>query len=367
MRSRSSPTEFVVVGGGIVGLTVALELATKDASVRVIEMNEIGSGSTAAAAGIMSPTEPTEWTGILGSFNHAAAQHWPIFAEQLESLSGMASGHEERVEIRLGAADSDFITAALDSGESHDLVVSELDTTFSQLVSTRTERDFERVVQLEPSGAVNVDSLVPALRRALEHKAVELVSGSVVSVDERASGCATITLASDEVLTASKVVVATGAWTDRAPVLQDRTFGVRPVAGEGIVLAKDFGDNFPILRTELGSIVPRQDGTTWIGTSVRSMDIDQRPPIDAVRDIISRAVELLPELSSSRLLAVRTGQRPVSITGFPQIGPVSENVVVAIGHGRDGVIQAPLTAVRLVEGLIDDNWAGFPLEFTPSV
>lgn len=360
-------SDVVVVGAGVIGLAVARELAGRGASVTVLEREDgPGRGATRAAAGILSPTDPHEWDGGLGDVTRSAIAGWPAWAAALGDETGEDPGFERRGELRLGAAADDPFLAATRAGAAaagwrcepvgaHEL--AELEPELAP--------DAGRVgLHLPDTAAVNVDRLVPALVRACQQAGVTIITGREVERLDAAAG--TVTTTDGERLASDRLVIATGAWSGRWAPEAVRP-PVRPVLGEAVILrSPDRVLCRHTVRTGRGSVVPRADSSYWAGTTVLERGFQEAPSAASVRAILAHAAGLLPAADAALVVEARSGLRPVSADGRPLVGDVAPRVVVATGHGREGIIHAPACARAVADGLLDGDWSDVPPSFRPS-
>ena len=173
-----------------------------------------------------------------------------------------------------------------------------------------------------------LDALVAACRA----EGVELREGArVARLDE---------------LDAGRVVVAAGAWTaELVPGVP-----VRPVKGQLLRLRDPRGAGLVdrVLRFEGGYLVPRGDGGYVLGATMEERGFDTTVTAGGVYELLRDAHELVPGISELVVEEALAGLRP----GTPDNLPIVEErdgVVVACGHGRNGVLLAPLTAEMVVE------------------
>ena len=124
---------------------------------------------------------------------------------------------------------------------------------------------------------------------------------------------------------------------------------VRPVKGEILRLRTRPGAAPGPSRTVRARVhgrpvylVPRADGIV-VGATQYEFGDDTRVTVGGVRDLIADAEALLPGIGEYELAETAAGLRPVSADNVPLIGRVSDRVVVATGHGRNGILLAPLT------------------------
>jgi glycine oxidase len=356
--------DVVIVGAGAIGLATARALAAGGATVRLVDRGAPGGGATQAAGGILSPTDPAEWAPPLGPYNLDAIARWPGWAEALTAETGHDSGRDVLGELRLARTDArverDFLAAAAAGAAAGGWAHRTLDA--SELA--RLEPGLAPVheaLHVPGTAAVRVDALVAALAAACAGLGVALVRGDVTGV-----GGGTVRLAGGETLQAGTVILAGGAWMREPWVPEAIRPPVAPLLGEALVLAPAAPVCAHMLRTAAGSVVPRADGTVYTGTTVRERGFQRHADLGSVRAVAARAAALLPALDGARFVEARAGLRPVSADGLPFVGPAADGIVLAGGHGREGIIHAPLCADGVARGVLADDWSLVPDAFRPS-
>jgi glycine oxidase len=346
--------DIVVAGAGVIGLAAARELAGRGARVTVIERGRAGRGATWAAAGIISPTDPHEWAGGLGAFNAAAIAQWPGWQADLAEETGLDTGFERRGELRVGPPGDRFVTATREGARLAGWACEELDADALRAAEPNLRADGLEGVHLPGTAGVRTDALVAALLASCAQRGVTLREGATVGgVEPRAA-----VLESGERVRADRVVLAAGAWSAAFAFIRP---AVRPVLGESLVLRAHDVSRVPV-RSSAGSVVPRSDGTYHVGTTVRERGFQSLPGVASVRRVLDNATRLFPLLDEAELVGARSGLRPMSADGLPIIGPTGI-AVVATGHGREGIIQAPATARLVARGILDDDWSAVPEAF----
>jgi D-amino-acid dehydrogenase len=156
-------------------------------------------------------------------------------------------------------------------------------------------------------------------------------------------------------LSCGTVVIAGGAWTtDVARVFGMRT-GVRPVRGQIVHLRLDADTSeWPVLQPIRSHyVVPWPEGRLALGATVEDVGFDARPTASGLRLLFSEGLRLCPGLGDATFLEVRVGLRPTSDDDLPLIGvlPGVEGVVVASGHGANGLLLGPVTG-RVVADVV---------------
>jgi glycine oxidase len=373
MKERNPSYDAVIAGGGLIGLACAWRAARAGLSVRVIERDRLGGGASAVAAGMLAPVGEASWgeDALLG-LGLESLRRWDRFAAELEEESGESAGYR-----RLGA-----LHVALDRDEAealrrhHDLH-TELGLESEWLRPTACRR-------LEPGvsttvtaglhapgeGAADPVAVGSALAAALRRLEVPLDEGTEISrLDLSGEGCE-VGLASREIITARKVVVATGAWSGSLGWLPDADRPpVRPVKGEILTLRSRDGESVceRIVGGERVYLVPRADGRLIVGATMEERGFDTTVTAGGVHELLREAYRVLPEVAEMELLFARAGLRPGTPDNAPVIGRgADERVILATGHHRNGVLLAPVTA-EAVAALIAEEEPRLDLApFSPS-
>ncbi|WP_026061017.1 MULTISPECIES: glycine oxidase ThiO [Rhodococcus] len=323
-------TTVAVVGGGVIGLSIAWRAARSGHIVTVHDPNP-GSGASWVAGGMLAPLSEG-WPGedhVL-SLGASSLDRWPGFAEALRAETGVdVFTAEASLTVALDAADAaDLRTVAEWVGErGHEM----------RLLSRAEIREFEpslgpkvRLGLLAPTeSSVDNRALVDALRVAATGAGVRFSDAAVHDLAD---------------LPDDQVVLAAGSASVRLwPGLP-----VRPVKGEILRLRVRPGATPPPQRIVRASVhgrpaylVPRHDGLVVGATQYEASDT--QVTVAGVRDLIADAERIFPALGEYELFEASAGLRPMTPDNLPLIGRLSDRVVAATGHGRNGVLLTPLT------------------------
>ncbi|MDJ0393261.1 glycine oxidase ThiO [Rhodococcus sp. G-MC3] len=316
---------LAVVGGGVVGLSIAVRASREGWSVTLYDP-EVGSGASWVAGGMLAPLSEG-WPGEheLLALGAKSLQRWPDFARSLGVEVFSASGS---------------LTVALDSADAADL------RTIAEFVGQQGHEleilDRARIRELEPSLAQNIRlGLLAPTELAVDNRALVEGLRAAASVSFVAESVTDI-----DALDADQVVVAAGAQT--ASLLPE--IPVRAVKGEILRLRRRPSATPPPTRTIRGSVhgrpiylVPRGDGLV-VGATQYESGQDTQVTVAGVRDLIADAERLMPSIGEYELHETAAGLRPMSPDGLPIIGRISDRVIVASGHGRNGILLTPITA-----------------------
>lgn len=201
-------------------------------------------------------------------------------------------------------------------------------------------------------GYVSAPQLTLALADAATVKGAVFRAARVIRVDSMERAAVIVTEAGG-VEQFDRVIVASGAWGGLLEIEGHAPIPVRPVKGQLLRLRG------PRLSHLLWSrpcyVVPQQNGEVLVGATMEEADFDERPTVDGVAQLLTAAMALLPSIASSEFLEVRVGLRPATDDNLPLVGYTrgSDAIVLALGHFRNGVVLAPLTARILTDLILD--------------
>jgi glycine oxidase len=363
--------DVVVVGGGIVGCSVAFHLARAGVGVRLLERAAVGGAASGVAAGMLLPVGEAEDKGPLLSWGLRSLACFPERALELRERSGIDPEYEPSGALHLATSDADA-TALRDKGRS----LADCDVVWLEADAVR-----ERVPDLAPGvrGAlwspreahVRSDLLTRAYAEAARRGGAQIESGvearGLVFEGGRVVGVETAA----GVLGAGQVVLCPGAWAARCGDWLPEGIGlpVEPVRGQILSLA-----SHPPFREILAGddiyLVPRRDGSLTIGATVERAGFDDQVTAEGVARLLRSAFDLVPALGDVAFAGARSGLRPETPDRLPLIGAAAgcEGVVVAAGHYRNGVLLSPVTGEIVTDcvlgrGLPDDAASFAPDRF----
>jgi glycine oxidase len=345
--------QIAVVGGGVIGLSVAWRLAAAGHRVVVIDPAP-ATGASWVAGGMLAPIAEA-WPGEEGllTIGLASLAEWPKFAKDLHAVAADPGLRTDgTVVVAVDAADA----AQLEILAGH---LASLGRTVEPLTTQRLRR-------LEPSmgpgvrsgllvsGDLAVDNreLLRALIKAARRSGVEFATATASAVRP-----GEVELPDGSTVECELVVICAGAWSGRLhPTLGSL---IRPVKGEILRLRARPGTLPPPRRTVRGLVesrpvylVPRAGGELVLGATQYEAGFDTEVTVRGVRDLLADAERVLPGLGEYALIECAAGLRAGSRDNLPLIGWLEPGVLVATGHHRNGFLLAPITAGAVL-GLVN--------------
>lgn len=343
----------VIVGAGVIGLTLGYELCRRGERPLLLDREGPGSGATRVAAGMLAPISEAEIEEKeLIRFGLESLERYPPLVRELEEGTG----------IRCHLRPRGILWAALNRDEDRELEhlqafqamkgVSAVRLTARELLQ-REPRLNPRVVGgllVETDRSLDPYALSRALAAAITAQGGEIRTGAAVgAVTARGGGWVVAgrhTRDGPFQIEAPRVVLCAGAWSTariRSPAAH---LEVRPVRGQAVILRGPPLLQHPI-RNPRVYLVPRGRGEIMLGSTMEEMGFDAVPTGGGVMDLLRHAWLLLPGLYDLTFLEATAGLRPAVQDHLPVIGEMAPGFYVACGHFRGGILLAPATAHHL--------------------
>ena len=310
--------DVVIAGGGIIGLSLAIELAGEGFAVTVVERNLCMRGASWAAAGMLAAEDPHHPAALI-SLAKLSRDLYPEYLARIERLSQMRVPLRTRVAL-LGSAGT-------------------LDAATIALLAPRLRHDNFSLVDED---SIDPRDLCVALPVAARSMGVELLEGCAFQGVKPS---------------ARHVEVATDAGELEAVFFVDcrgvaSEGGVEPRKGQMVAVEWPVERLRCVVRTPEVYLVPRGDGRVVIGATVERGVSDTIVYAEEIERLVALADDLLPGIAEATRLESWAGVRPGTADDVPVMGATAEkNCFVASGHFRNGILLAPATA-RVMTQLI---------------
>lgn len=338
---RQMSKRVVVVGGGVIGLLTAFNLAAKVGHVVVCDQGEVGRESSWAGGGIVSPLYPWRYSPAVTALAHWSQDFYPQLGERLFASTGV---DPEVHTTGLYWLDLDDEAQALAWAEREQRPLSAVDISAAYDAVPVLGPGFKRAIYMAGVANVRNPRLVKSLKAALlAMPNVTLREHCQITGFAQQGGRVAGVQTADGVLAADEVVLSAGAWSGDLLATLGLALPVEPVKGQMILFkcAEAFLPSMVLAKGRYA--IPRRDGHILVGSTLEHAGYDKTPTGDALQSLKASAVELLPELEGATVVAHWAGLRPGSPEGIPYIGPVPGHAGLWLncGHYRNGLVLAP--------------------------
>jgi glycine oxidase len=339
--------DAIIVGAGIIGLSLAIELRRAGMTVLVVEKGEPGREASWAAGGMLADFG-LEIPAPLRTLATASARMYPEFVHELEDESGL------KIDLRSEGT-------LVFPGSSQDRVLQQ-----SYPLPAPLEK-LEPALQTPArtplylrERCVDPRHLTTAAIAAARHRGIDFSSGDQVLSVAVSNGKAAGVRTNKTQFAAAIIVNCAGAWSGQ---IGPHAFPTRPVKGQMLCVVmpkKNFVGH--VVRTPDVYLIPRSDGRLLIGATMEEAGFDKQTVPETLQTLRKAALDLVPKLADARILEAWAGLRPGTPDRLPILGETTTPAYfVATGHFRDGILLAPVTA-RVMSQVIAGKESEFDLK-----
>ncbi len=343
-------SDCLIIGGGIIGMLTALELAQAGFKVSIVERGKIGQEASWAGGGILSPLYPWRHPTAVTTLSQWSQTHYPEFFNQILQTTDI---DPEYVGNGLLILDTEEYTQAKAWAEQYQIPL--------QLLSGENIYDcepelgqFKEAFWLPMISQVRNPRLMKALRKALELADIALLEHYQVTALE-VLGQKNIGIHTENhgFLAAKHVVIAAGAWSGRLLNTINIPLDISPVRGQMILFSAQPGLMSRIILSNEHYIIPRRDGCILAGSTLEQTGFKKETTERALQNLKYSAITFVPRLADYRITHHWAGLRPSSPNGIPYIcqHPNIEGLYINTGHFRNGVVLG-LASARLMGDII---------------
>ena len=346
-------SDVIIIGGGIIGLGLARELACRELSVTLLERHQPGREASWASAAMLAPQgELSE--GAFLRLCLASNRLYPEYRAAVECEAGIQCYHREAGTLALAITDED------EAEFRHTYSRQQADGLQVEWIDGDRAREFEPALSGRVRGGMYLPGdrhienrqLIPALEQACRRLGVEIVCGAqareVLVKDGRAAGVAT-TVGN---WSAGTVVNAAGAWSAEINVPDEALRPcVFPVRGQMLAITLP-GPKFlsRVVRSPRSYLVPRHDGRLFLGATMEQVGYDKRNTVWGIAKLLAGAQELFPGLEQCAIQEMWAGLRPGTPDHHPILGETAlPGYLMATGMFRNGLLLAPVVAQTMAD------------------
>jgi len=352
--------DVIIIGGGVIGCTIAWRLAQAGLKVTVVERGRVGCEASRAAAGMLSPQGESQTPGPFFDLCLRSRAMYKHFAEELKETSGIDVEYKDEgtLFVVLDNEDDPEKTRWAEWQIQAGLSVEHVTPSVLRKIEPAVTENISRAIFLPDEHQVENRRLMDALEVTIKRAGVELIEDTEVTALSMERGRMTGVVAGSKHFKSGSVVLAAGAWSDRLLAPLGMTLNVIPARGQMIAVRGPISPIERVIHSSRVYIVPRRDGRILIGATVEYSGFRKAVTVAAIQTLLKTALNLIPSLKEFDLVETWSGLRPDTPDHLPIIGLTwIDNLFLATGHFRNGILLAPVTA-ELILRSINDHEAG---------
>ena len=366
--------DCLIIGGGVVGLSLAWELAGCGLKVHVVERGQPGREASWAGAGILPAARRTPGGSPLEQLSALSRRLHAEWAQRLACETGIDTGFRVCGELHVARTAEAVARVQQEAREweAADLrverpTVAELLKQEPALAGDRRLPGILSAVWLPEAAQIRNPRHLQALVVACQQRGVRLTSNAAVEDVAIRGGRMEEVMTAAGRFAAERFVLCAGAWTEALLARLGHALPLKPIRGQMVLMKLPLQVLSCIVQETPHYLVPRDDGRILVGSTLEDVGLDKRTTAEAIAELTTFAHSIIPALREASIEQFWAGLRPGSTLPNPLIGPLAnyDNVLVAAGHFRWGLYLSPATAV-LLRQLMQGDKPDIPLtEFLP--
>jgi glycine oxidase len=370
MSDQLPSFDTAIIGGGVIGCSIAWRLAQGGQRVVVIERNEIGKEASWAAGGMLAPLAEADSADEFFQLCVASRAMYADFARELREASGLDIEYrtEGTLYLALTEEDEEELEHRWQWQHAAGLNVKKLKADCVRKLEPLVNERLRWALKFPDDHQVNNRRLAEALHAAALKAGVhflpftearELITEAQAG-QTRVRGVGT----TRGEIHAATVVLAAGAWAGLLPTTK---LPVVPVRGQMVALEMPAPSLSHVIYSRRGYVIPRFGGYLIAGSTTENTGFDKRVTAQGLAAIIEKAVEIAPPLRTQAVTETWAGLRPHGPDDQPILGadPQMQRLIYATAHYRNGILLTPITAQAISElilqGESSTNLAPFSL------
>ncbi|MDP8243093.1 MAG: glycine oxidase ThiO [Candidatus Hinthialibacter antarcticus] len=358
--------DFLVVGGGVIGLMTTRELLSQGQSVAVIDRSAVGQESSWAGGGILFPVDPGQLPPAGMQLVTWSRNSYQALADELLDETGIDSEWIQSgcIVKNLGQGD-----AIIKWTQSHGLTAEHINNDQRHTFAPALRENFGASVWLPEIAQIRNPRLLQALKISVLQRGGDIFEHTPLQQIQINNGRAVSAICNQHQFPANNFILAAGAWTSSllepfgpAPVIE-------PVRGQMICIKTPANRLTPIVMEGDYYLIPRKDGRILVGSTVERVGFDKQTTQEAFEALKQAAIQMAPELKDAEVEAHWAGLRPGSPDGIPTIAahPEIENVYINAGHYRNGLVMAPASARLMTQMALNQTPIFDPAPYAISI
>ncbi len=352
-----STTDVVIVGGGVIGCSIAYSLRKAGVAVTVVDQGEIGAEASSAAAGLLAPLGSLAGPGPFADLLLASFVLFPQLVPELEEASGIHMEYEQTGALRVvrNPKHVSNLRKRMKAWQPLGLQMRWLTGEEARQFEPTLAPDVCAALYAPEESQIKAPQVVKAFARAAANLGATLRSHTrITGIQSQYGRVTALETAQGETIACQQLVVASGAWSSQWSDWLHIELAVVPQRGQILSLRQPAPPLRHIIFGEAAYLAPKQDSTVVVGATKEEVGFDKHLTAGGIAWLLSTASRLIPSLEQSAIEQMWAGLRPKTPDNLPVLGqaPGWENVTLATGHGSVGIMLSAITGQTLAELLV---------------
>ena len=348
---NSRHPDAVVIGGGLIGSSIALRLAQAGMQVTVFDRGPAGREASSAAAGMIAPQAEKMGSPKFADLCRLSHSIYPEFAAEMEAASGQKVNYRRDGTLLLALDDEQ--SGGLDEIERRAAsgTVECLDSEALRRRVPGLAAHVRRALFLSGDHWVDNERLTQAVIKAAQSQGVNFRENTPVRHiqvrHDRVEGIET----DHDRIGAGEVILAAGCWSGTLAATAGIEIPMEPCRGQMLEFELDSALTM-VVRAGHSYLVPREGNVVVVGTTAEYVGFDAVVTADGIAEVLRAAFCFAPFLRTGRFRRAWAGLRPDTADHLPVLGRCAVNgLTLATAHFRNGILLAPVTA-RLIADVV---------------
>ncbi len=345
-------SDFLIIGGGVIGMMLTRELAQSGAEVTIVDRKACAKEASWAGGGIVSPLYPWRYPDAVTQLATWSQSSYIHLSQDLLEETGCDPELRQKGMFMVDVEDHE---EALVWAKKFHRPLREVDASFVYQKEPHVAKDVDNALWMPEVCSIRNPRLGRSLRESLvknpkvtvlEHHEVE----SFLTAGNRVLGIKT----NQGEVRGDNVIIAAGAWSADLLQLVGKSLPIEPVHGQMMLFKAVPGLVNRVVLKGGRYVIPRNDGRVLVGSTLEHFGFNKQITEEAASSLYETALGIIPELANYNVEHHWSGLRPGSPEGIPYIGlvPEFENLYLNAGQYRNGLVLAPASTRLLVDILL---------------
>ena len=368
MTDKYQSADVVIVGGGVIGLTIARALAQRGVrDVCLVERAAVGSEASFAAGGILAPQAEANSRDQFFELACRSRELYPDFARALREETGVDVELDSTGTLYVAFSEGDLreIDARFEWQSKAGLAVEKLSLAEARELEPCISESLKGALRFPNDIQVENRRLVNALVNSVAKEGVQIFVDTNVNALSVERGRLRGVETSRGHISCQTVIVAAGTWS--STIEHAHTPKIEPIRGQMICFDAKPQLTRHVIYSPRGYLVPRQDGRLLAGSTSEHSGFTKQVTAGGLNQIIANANEISPKILNLPVVDTWSGLRPRAPDGLPVLGPCGEidGLFYATGHYRNGILLAPVTGELIAEAVVTGRVSPLLAAFSP--